>query len=135
MTRLPALTENQLEIMNIVWDQPDITVLEVTEKLSETREIARNTVQTMLTRLADKGWLKYRKVGNTFRYSATRSKNATAKSMLVRLSELVFEGSTEALIASLVDGEQLSKAEATRMRQVIDEAEAKSKSRGKKNKS
>ncbi len=132
MNQLPALTEHQLEIMKIVWDQPDITVLEVTDELSKNRDVARNTVQTMLTRLADKGWLEFRKVGNTFRYSATRSKNATAKSMLVRLSELVFEGSTEALIASIVDGEQLTKAEANRMREVIDAAESKAKKNRKK---
>lgn len=132
MPELPALTEHQLEIMKIVWDRPDITVLEVTEELCKNRDVARNTVQTMLTRLADKGWLEFRKVGNTYRYSATRSKEVTAKSMLVRLGKLVFEGSTEAIIASLVDGEPLTKAEANRMREMIDVAEKRSKQQRKK---
>lgn len=124
---LPELTDHQVDIMNIVWDCPDITVLEVVEKLSEKRDVARNTVQTMLSRLVDKGWLKYRKVGNTFRYTATKSRETTAKSMVSRLSDLVFDGSAEALIASLIDGQRLSKTEAERIKKLIDEAESRSR--------
>ena len=128
-SKLPNLTDHQLEIMKIVWENPDITVIEVTEKIAETRQLARNTVQTMLTRLAEKGWLEYRKVGNTFRYSATQSRNATARSMLARLADRVFDGSAEALVSSLVDGKKLSPAEARRIKKIIDDAEKNSRKR------
>ena len=120
---LPNLTEHQIEIMKIIWDHPDVSVIEVAEMLSDRREVARNTVQTMLSRLSDKGWLRFRKVGNTYRYSATRSRKFMAKSMLNRLNTLVFEGSAEALISSLVDGEKLTPDEAKRIHQIIDRAE------------
>lgn len=136
MEDLPELTGHQLEIMKIVWQQPDVTVIEVFEKVNKQRKVARNTIQTMLTRLAEKGWLKVRKVGNTFRYTATQTRKTTAKTILSRISELVFDGSSEALIASLVDGEKLSSADADRLRSVIDtaEKEAKSQRKGKRKK-
>lgn len=129
---LPGLTDNQVEIMMVVWRSPDITVLEVWDELARTREIARNTVLTMMTRLSEKGWLSYRKVGNSYRYTATRSRQLTAKSMLDRLSDLVFEGSAEALVSSLIEGEKLSKEEAQRLKQIIDDAEKGSKKRKKR---
>ncbi len=132
MSDLPPLTENQVEIMKIIWEQPDITVLEVVEALAAERDLARNTVQTMMTRLADKGWLAYRKVGNTYRYSATQSRDETAKSMLNRLADLVFDGSAESLVSSLVDGEKLPPDEVRRIKAIIDSAEAKQKSKRRK---
>ena len=56
--RLPPLSEAQLEIMNGVWDHGEVTVAEVGKVLAGRRSVARNTVQTVLTRLEDKGWLR-----------------------------------------------------------------------------
>ena len=54
---LPSLSPGQFEIMDVVWRQGDVTVAEVWKTLSAHRQIARNTVLTMLTRLEEKGWL------------------------------------------------------------------------------
>ena len=55
---LPPLSEAQLEIMNVVWDRGEVTVAQVWKILSTRRKVARNTVQTMLARLEEKGWLR-----------------------------------------------------------------------------
>ena len=60
----PALSESQLEIMNVVWDQGEVTVTGVWQILAKRRAVARNTVQTVMTRLEEKGWLKHRKRGH-----------------------------------------------------------------------
>ena len=49
------LSQGQLEIMHVVWDSDIATVAEVWQRLSGTRPMARNTVQTMMTRLEKKG--------------------------------------------------------------------------------
>ena len=66
----PPLSEGQIEIMNVIWDKGSATVAEVREALSERRAIARNTIQTMMTRLEEKGWLSHDREGKTFRYRA-----------------------------------------------------------------
>ena len=60
------LTDAQREIMEIVWERGEATVSEVRGALAKRRELARNTVQTMIVRLEDKGWLKHREAGRTF---------------------------------------------------------------------
>ena len=64
------LTDAQREIMEIVWERGEATVSEVRDALAQRRQLARNTVQTMIVRLEEKGWLKHREQGRTFVYSA-----------------------------------------------------------------
>ena len=52
---LPPLSEAQTEIMNVVWEHGEATLAQVCAALATRRELARNTVQTQLTRLVEKG--------------------------------------------------------------------------------
>jgi predicted transcriptional regulator len=119
----PPLAEGQLEIMNIVWDRGEITVGEVWKLLSERRPVARNTVQTMITRLAEKGWLRARDDGQAARYSAAQPRGRVMKSMVSRFVETAFRGSAEGLVIALVEGRGLSKEEAERIRAILNKAE------------
>ncbi len=124
--QLPPLSEKQLAIMNVVWDHGETTVGEVWSELSEGRRIARNTVQTMIVRLEEKGWLKHRTEGNTFYYSATQPSHKTRKRMAQRLVETVFQGSTEGLLMAILDEQSLSESEAIRIRELIGQASRRS---------
>ena len=64
------LSPAQLEIMEIVWEKGEVAAVEVRQFLPDGRELARETVRTMLERMENKGWLKHRVVGRTFVYSA-----------------------------------------------------------------
>jgi hypothetical protein len=63
------LSPGQLEIMEIIWDKGEVAAVEVRQLLADGRELARETVRTMLERMEAKGWLKHRVVGRTFFYS------------------------------------------------------------------
>ena len=69
------LTQAQREIMEIVWERGEVTVTEVRDQLAKKRDLARNTVQTMIVRLEERGWLKHRGEGRTFYYSAKRRRS------------------------------------------------------------
>lgn len=119
---LPPLSERQLEIMNVIWDRGEATVGEIWAELSAARKMVRNTVQTTVARLEEKGWLKHRAEGNTFYYRATQPSQDVRKRMARRLVDTVFEGSTEGLLLAILDEQPLSEDEAARIRQLIDQA-------------
>jgi predicted transcriptional regulator len=48
----------EAEVMDVVWDRPEVTVRDVYRVLSERRGIAYTTVMTTMGRLADKGLLR-----------------------------------------------------------------------------
>src|SRR5215472_17308277 len=120
---LPRLSEAQTEIMNVVWEQGEVTLAQVYSALAAHRELARNTVQTQLTRLVEKGWLTYRSEGKTFYYRSTVPREDAQTSMVHRLVDALFGGSAEGLVMTLLDGRKLSREEADRIRAMIEQAE------------
>jgi predicted transcriptional regulator len=106
--------------MNVIWGRGETTVGEVWAEMSQRRPIARNTVQTTIVRLEDKGWLKHRAEGNTFYYRATQPANSARRRIIRRLVDTVFHGSTEGLLLTVLEEQPLSKDEADRIRALID---------------
>jgi len=120
---LPPLSQAQLEIMNVVWEQGDVTVADVWKALSEQRKVARNTILTMLTRLEEKGWLTRDAQAHAHRYRAAVPREATMGTMIKQLIETAFGGSAEGLMMALLQGRGVSKEEAAKIRLMIDQAE------------
>jgi len=83
------LGELELAVMDIIWKQDSATVAQVLEILNQadSRQLAYTTVMTIMSRLAEKGWLIAEKQGRAYIYQAvnTRSKaEAAAVSSVVR---------------------------------------------------
>src|SRR5262245_58658540 len=108
--------------MNVVWNRGETTVGEVWAELSQKRPIVRNTVQTMIVRLEEKGWLIHRAEGNTIYYRATQPGQTVRKRMLRGLLDTAFHGSTEGLLLAILEDQKLSEEEAARVRKLIDQA-------------
>src|SRR4051794_19445542 len=126
----PPLSEGQLEIMNLVWDRGEATVAEVWKDLSPRRKVARNTVQTMMVRLEEKGWLTSQTDEHAFRYRAAVPREAVQGMMVRRLLDSAFGGSAEGLVMALLDGRGISAAEARRIRALIERAEEAKQAKG-----
>lgn len=118
------LTPAQLEIMNLFWQHGELGVAQVRQMLKnrrpKTHNIARNTVQTMLKRLADKGWLVARSHGNAFVFRAARPRKSTLRGMLAQLLDGAFGGSPSGLVMALMESRRIPPAEARRIRELID---------------
>ena len=69
------LGELELAVMEVVWDQGATTVAKVLAALNQTgRALAYTTVMTVMSRLADKGWLTAEKEGRAFLYHPSYSR-------------------------------------------------------------
>jgi BlaI family transcriptional regulator, penicillinase repressor len=116
------LSPAQQEIMEIVWEKGEVAAIEVRQLLRDGRELARETVRTMLERMEDKGWLKHRVVGRTFFYSAAVPRGAVAGQKVIELIDTVCGGSPERLMTALLDYRGLSAEEAGRIEALIKQA-------------
>lgn len=121
---LPDLSPAQREIMEIVWEREEVTAQEVRRTLSQTRNVARNTVRTLLERMENKGWLKHRAEGRTFFYTSARPRHDTIGQKVREIVETVCGGSPETLVAALLDYRGLRPDELKRIRQLLDQAQA-----------
>lgn len=121
---LPDLSPAQREIMDVVWERGEVNAREVRRVLARTRDVARNTVRTLLERMEGKGWLTHRTEGRTFLYAAARPRHDTVGQKVREIVDTVCGGSPEALVAALIDYRGLRPDELQRIRQLLDAAQA-----------
>jgi BlaI family transcriptional regulator, penicillinase repressor len=119
---LPALTEPQLALVSRIWDRGEATVAELVADLAATgRPLARNTVQTTVQRLEEKGWLRHRDERGVFIYQVTRPRAAAQAEMAGRLVDGAFAGRIDDLVQTLVRDRGLDAATLERLRALIDQ--------------
>ena len=121
---LPELSPAQQEIMERVWKHGELSVSGVRALLTQNRQVARNTVRTLLERMEQKGWLKHREEGRTFFYCAARPKQTSIGEKLSDVVDRLCGGSTETLIAALINFRGVTRGELKRIRQMLDEAQS-----------
>jgi BlaI family transcriptional regulator, penicillinase repressor len=106
--KTPTLTEQELEIMKIVWAHDVATVRDVYETLLERRKIAYTTVMTMMKILEQKKYLRKTEENRAYVYRPTRPKNQVIGSMVREFVNRVFNGSAEPLLVHLIEDQRLS---------------------------
>ena len=119
---LSPLSEGQREIMEIVWDQGEVSVFEVREILNQRREVARNTVRTMLERMEEKGWVTHRVIGRTYFYSPLVAREVSLGERVVDMIDKACGGRPERLMSAIMEFRGLSEDEAQRIREMLDQA-------------
>ena len=118
-----TLTEQELEIMKVVWELQTATVREVYEILLRRRKIAYTTVMTMMNILEEKGYLKKRAEEKAYLYRPTQAKSKVIKAMVQDFVSRVFNGSAQPLLVQLVKDRHLSEKDLEEITRQIKEAE------------
>jgi BlaI family transcriptional regulator, penicillinase repressor len=115
------LSELQLAILHVLWEQPGATVLDVHRKLRRTRSLTPSTVATVLVRLEGRGVVERSKLGRRFRYTARVSHERASSTMLDELAQRVFGGDAAALVCRLIESEAIDDEELDRVSKLIAE--------------
>jgi predicted transcriptional regulator len=109
--RSTTLTEQELEIMKIVWECETATVRDVYEALLKRRKVAYTTVMTMMKILEEKGYLKKKQSDRAYLYRPAQPKRQVIGAMVRDFVNRVFNGSAEPLLVHLVEEHGLSQAD------------------------
>jgi predicted transcriptional regulator len=112
-----VLGELEAEVMKLLWEQPDQTVVEVEERLRRKREIAHTTVLTTLDRMHRKGYLIREKHGKAFIYSPRYSREEFERGLAQEVLGALLGGLSESALSTFVelvssDDEKLDRLEA-----------------------
>src|ERR1051325_3123049 len=106
--RSTTLTDQELEIMKIVWERDSATVRDVYEALLERRKVAYTTVMTMMKILEQKNYLRKTAVDRAYVYRPVQPKQQVVRAMVRDFVNRVFNGSAEPLLVHLVEEHDLS---------------------------
>src|SRR5262245_54415255 len=115
-----------MEILKVLWEHGPCNVREVFRRLSVVKDLAYNTVQTLLRIMEEKGLGSHHVEGRTFVYSSSYTRDESAARFLDR----VFDGAADELVQSLLRNEKIAAAELDRLQAMIKEARRKRGRRG-----
>ena len=120
MEDTPTPTGRELEILKVLWEHGPCSVRTVYHELAQAqdKDLAYNTVQTLLRLMEEKQLVTHTVQGRTFVYTARYSRDDSA----VRFLDRVFDGAADQLVQSLLRSERISPEELERLREMIDRA-------------
>lgn len=118
-TKLSSL---EWEIMDVVWQSEGaVSVRDVLERAYPKGEKAYTTVQTVMNKLVEKGFLEKEKIGLVNFYRPLKDRTRTLQKEIKTFANVTFGGSLPALASFLVDTGVLSEAEIKELRRLIDQ--------------
>ena len=115
------ITDSELEIMQVLWNNENCGLAEIVAELDKTKKRNKNTVKTLLYRLVDKGAVKSQKVnGQEFSYTPTiTEKKYLSKANNSFLSKL-YKGNVEKLLLNFVENKTVSKEELQKLVDMLE---------------
>lgn len=115
------LTEVELEFMTAVWDMGGGTVRDILAELNKVQERAYTSVATVLKIMEQKGFLSSERKERSLVYRPAVPKAEYQKTSLKNLSSKLFNGAPAALVARLVDDEDVTDEMLEEMRALLEE--------------
>ncbi len=121
MAERPSPSDQELEILKVLWDGGPATVRGV-DAVLRGRGVRRayTTVQTLLNRLLAKGHVASEPKPGAHLYRAASTRDDLIRDRLRDLADQLCEGAPSPLVLTLVEGHRFSDDEIARFRAVLD---------------
>src|ERR671926_1840743 len=113
------LTELQIAILRLLWDQSELTVAQIWEQLYPERKLAQTTVATIVARLQRRRILARRTRDGQFVYRALVTEADVQHSMVSELTERLFAGDVTALVSHLLSARDIAPGDVARLKKMI----------------
>ena len=111
--KLPPLSAAEQALMDALWKHHPASVLELLDAVNAGRKepVTRNTLQTQLTRLETKGWIKRDDSGRSHAYEPVVAAAHGRAGILGEIKKRLFGGSGLELVRCLVESGEISESE------------------------
>jgi BlaI family penicillinase repressor len=113
------LTELQIAILRLLWEQGELTVAQMWEQLYPDRKLAQTTIATIVARLQRRRILSRRTKDRQFVYRALVTEADVQHSMVSELTERLFAGDVTALVSHLLSARDVSPGDLARLKKIL----------------
>lgn len=122
----PSLSSAEQAIMDHIWQFQPIGLNDLLTRVNaaRTEPLSRASLQTQLTRLEAKGWLRRDDSARAHLYSAAVPANKGRLGVLAELKQRLFGGSGLALVRCLVESGEISASELDELRSLVSQSQA-----------
>lgn len=123
--KLRAMSPTETEIVRLVWELNEATVQQIRDRLPPDRKLAYNTVQTLLCRLEQKGYLKHHFKGRAHVFCPLVKQQEVIKTTVRDFLGRLFGGDPKPLVQFLAEDGKIDEEDIKRLRQLIDKRKKK----------
>ncbi len=117
----PNLANAELAVMELLWEEDRLTARSIREELyPDANRAQHGTVQRLLQRLEDKGFVDRDRDLPVHLFSALISREEYAGGQLESLADKLTGGSLAPLITHLMEQKKISRAEIKRLRGILN---------------
>ncbi len=119
------LGSTEQEVLQALWDVGQGNVRQVLNEMhARGRNLAYTTVQTLLTRLEQKGFVASDKSSMAYIYRAAVDRQEVMRSRVRSVVEQFFDGAAAPLVLQLIQTEKFSADEITELQKLIDKLDS-----------
>lgn len=119
------LGSTEQQVLQALWAVGQGNVRQVLNEMhSRGRNLAYTTVQTMLTRLEQKGFVESDKSGMAYIYRAAVDREEVMRSRVRSVVEQFFDGAAAPLVLQLIQTEKFSAEEISELHKLIDKLDS-----------
>lgn len=115
------LFDSEIKIMNVLWEEGDVTAKHIAEVLAADTGWNVNTTYTLIKRCIKKGAIE--RTEPNFMCHALIPKEAVQEAETEELINKIYDGSADKLFAALIGGKKVSKEQLERLKQLVKELE------------
>ena len=115
------LSDSEWKLMNHLWDHAPRTIMELTAAVKDETGWSKNTVITMLDRLAAKGAVRY-VAGRARQYYPAEDRCDAARAETENFLSKVYGGSLGLMVSNLVEAKALSEADIAELSAILEQA-------------
>jgi BlaI family penicillinase repressor len=120
--KLRAMSPAETEILRLIWQLGEATVQQIQEALPAHRTVAYKTVQTLLRRLEDKGYLTHRVEGKAHVFCPAVKREAVVKRTVLDFLDRLFGGDPRPLMQFLAREGHVDAQDIEELKKLIDKS-------------
>ena len=120
---MKKIPDSELEVMQIIWEcEAPVSRRQIEEIMQQKHPVATTTLLTLLTRLADKGFIRIDKQGRSSVYTPIVNQQDYLTSQSRTFVDKLFGGSIPAFASALCDG-GLTQEELEELKKLLEQGE------------
>lgn len=118
--KLRAMSPAETEILRLVWQLEEATVQQICDLLPPKRNIVYKTVQTLLRRLENKGYLKHKIRGKAHVFFPAVKREDVVKRTVLDFLDRLFGGDPKPLMQFLAEDGHIDAEDVAKLKKLID---------------
>ena len=121
MKKLPKISESEWSVMQVLWSKGPSTINEVIKVLTGKTRWKPNTIKSLISRLMNKGAVKFKKEGRRYRYYPVVSRAECVRMERHAFVRRVYGGTTKPMLAAFLEDAKLSAKDISELKVLLEQ--------------